>query len=63
MAALALKPEVCRSTALQYTWAACTKQFLSQLEFARGRSSAPEHSDARIQRPTKTRRARATPAE
>jgi glycosyltransferase involved in cell wall biosynthesis len=63
MAALALKPEICRSTALQYTWEACTKQFLSQLESARGHSIAPEHSDTGAQRPAKTRRARATPAE
>jgi glycosyltransferase involved in cell wall biosynthesis len=63
MAALALKPEVCRSTALQYTWEACTKQFLSQLEAARVRSNAPEHSDTEMQRPAKTRRARVTPAE
>lgn len=63
MAALALKPEVCRSTALQYTWEACTKQFLSQLESARGRSSVTEHSGTVAQRPVKTRRVRATPAE
>jgi glycosyltransferase involved in cell wall biosynthesis len=63
MAALALKPEVCRNVALQYTWEACTKQFLSQLESARGHSSIPEISDAKMQRPAKTRRVRTTPAE
>lgn len=63
MAALALKPEVCRRAALRYTWEACTKQFLSHLEAARGRSIAPEHSGTVAQRPAKTRRARATPAE
>lgn len=30
-AALALSPEVCRQTALKYTWEACTQQFLSNL--------------------------------
>jgi glycosyltransferase involved in cell wall biosynthesis len=31
LAALALKPEVCRATALQYTWEACTRQFIANL--------------------------------
>ena len=31
MAALALKPEACRAAALPYTWEACTRQFLSNL--------------------------------
>jgi glycosyltransferase involved in cell wall biosynthesis len=31
LAALALKPGVCREAALRYTWEACTQQFLSNL--------------------------------
>jgi len=31
LAALALKPDVCRQTALRYTWEACTRQFLANL--------------------------------
>lgn len=31
LAALALNPEVCRQTALKYTWEACTRQFLANL--------------------------------
>jgi glycosyltransferase involved in cell wall biosynthesis len=40
LAALALKPEVCRATALQYTWEACTRQFLAHLNPV-ARLSAP----------------------
>jgi glycosyltransferase involved in cell wall biosynthesis len=31
MAALALKPDDCRSAALAYTWEACTRQFVAHL--------------------------------
>ena len=31
MAALALKPAVCRTAALAYTWEACTRQFVAAL--------------------------------
>ena len=31
LAALALKPEACRQAALRYTWEACTRQFLDNL--------------------------------
>ena len=31
MAALALKPETCRAAALKYTWEACTRQFVTNL--------------------------------
>jgi hypothetical protein len=32
--ALLLKPEDCRTFALQYAWSACTTQFLQNLEAA-----------------------------
>jgi len=63
MAALALKPENCRTAALNYTWEACTKQFLSQLEAACVQPNAPEHSDTRAPHPGISRRTRATPTE
>ena len=34
LAALALKPEACRETAVRYTWEACTRQFLTHVEAA-----------------------------
>jgi len=34
LAALALKPEACRQAALKYTWEACTRQFLANIEAA-----------------------------
>jgi hypothetical protein len=33
--ALALDPAACRTAALKYTWAACTRQFLGHVEAAR----------------------------
>jgi glycosyltransferase involved in cell wall biosynthesis len=32
LAALALQPEACREAAQKYTWEACTRQFLANLE-------------------------------
>ena len=39
MAALALKPEACRAAALKYTWEACTRQFLANLNPLRSQAA------------------------
>jgi glycosyltransferase involved in cell wall biosynthesis len=46
LAALELDPLRCREAALQYTWDACTRQFLGHVEAARAQPSDAIHATA-----------------
>jgi glycosyltransferase involved in cell wall biosynthesis len=46
LAALALKPEACRAAALKYTWEACTRQFLANLNPVQSGATATQPKTA-----------------
>lgn len=51
--ALSLDPTRCRAAAMKYTWAACTQQFLSHLNYSQRAKSTTQTATAATQGPTR----------